>query len=113
MGRPPEGYRLDSLAATLDASDRARVVPGNPGSSELVRRIRGVSRPRMPFDGPPWLADEEMRLIEQWIAQGARDSEGRGAPVPAGARVRFRGAEEIRGVVQPDGNISVTRQRRR
>jgi hypothetical protein len=67
----------------------------------------------MPFDGPPWLADEEMRLIEQWIAQGARDSEGRAAPVPAGARVRFRGAEEIRGVVQPDGNISVTRQRRR
>ena len=113
MGRPPEGYRLDSLAATLDASDRARVVPGNPGSSELVRRIRGVSRPRMPFDGPPWLGDEEMRLIEQWIAQGARDAEGRAAPVPAGARVRFRGVDEIRGVVQSDGNISVTRQRRR
>ena len=48
----------------------------------------------MPFDGPPWLADEEMLLIEQWIAQGARDSEGRATPVPAGARVRFRGAEE-------------------
>jgi mono/diheme cytochrome c family protein len=113
MGRPPEGYRLDTLQQTLDASDRARVVPGNPGSSELVRRIRGVSRPRMPFDGPPWLGDEEMRLIEQWIAQGARDAEGRPAAVPAGARVRFRGAEEIRGLVQPDGNISVTRQRRR
>jgi mono/diheme cytochrome c family protein len=113
MGAAPEGYRLDSLAATLDASDRARVVPGNPGSSELVRRIRGVSRPRMPFDGPPYLGDEEMRLIEQWIAQGGRDGEGRAAPVPAGARVRFRGAEEVRGVVQADGNISVTRQRRR
>jgi hypothetical protein len=111
MGRPPEGYRLDSLQATLDASDRARIVPGNPGSSELVRRIRGVSRPRMPFDGPPWLTDEEMLLIEQWIAQGARDGEGRATPVPAGARVRFRGAEEVRGVVQPDGSIKVMRQR--
>jgi len=113
MGRPPEGYRLDSLAATLDASDRARVVPGNPGSSELVRRIRGVSRPRMPFDGPPWLRDEDMRLIEQWIAQGARDTEGRAAPVPAGARVRFRGAEEVRGVLAADGSVLVQRVRRR
>jgi mono/diheme cytochrome c family protein len=113
MGRPPEGYRLDSLQATLDASDRARVVPGNPGSSELVRRIRGVSRPRMPFDGPPWLDDEDMRLIEQWIAQGARDAEGRAAPVPAGARVRFRGADEVRGVLAPDGSVRVERVRRR
>jgi uncharacterized membrane protein len=113
MGPPPEGYRLDSLPATLDASDRARVVPGNPGSSELVRRIRGVSRPRMPFDGPPYLGDEEMRLIEQWIAQGARDGEGRAAPVPIGARVRFRGAEEVRGVLAPDGSVRVERVRRR
>ena len=113
MGRPPEGYRLDSLQVTLDASDRARVVPGNPGSSELVRRIRGVSRPRMPFDGPPWLDDEDMRLIEQWIAQGARDAEGRAAPVPAGARVRFRGADEVRGVLAPDGSVRVERVRRR
>ena len=113
MGRPPEGYRLDSLQHTLDASDRARVVPGNPSASELVRRIRGESRPRMPFDGPPYLDDAQVRLVEQWIAQGARDAQGRPSPVPAGARVRFRGAEEIRGVVQPDGGIGVTRQRRR
>lgn len=111
--RVPEGYRLDTLARTLDASERARVVPGNPADSELVRRIRGESAPRMPFDGPPYLGDAEIRLIEQWIAQGARDAEGRTAPVPAGARVRFRGAEEVRGVVQPDGSISVTRSRRR
>ena len=111
--RVPEGFRLDTLERTLDASDRARVVPGNPSGSELVRRIRGESRPRMPFDGPPYLRDDEIRLIEQWIAQGARDAEGRAAPVPTGARVRFRGAEEVRGVVQPDGGISVTRSRRR
>lgn len=113
MGRPPEGYRLDSLQHTLDASDRARVVPGNPSASELLRRIRGESRPRMPFDGPPYLDDTQIRLVEQWIAQGARDAQGKPSPVPAGARVRFRGAEEIRGVVQPDADIRVTRQRRR
>lgn len=111
--RVPEGYRLDTLQRTLDASDRARVVPGNPSGSELVRRIRGESRPRMPFDGPPYLRDDEIRLIEQWIAQGARDAEGRSAPIPTGARVRFRGAGEVRGVVQPDGSITVTRARNR
>jgi mono/diheme cytochrome c family protein len=113
LGRVPEGYRLDSLQATLDPSDRVRVVPGNPSASELLRRIRGESRPRMPFDGPPYLDDAQIRLVEQWIAQGARDAQGKPSPVPAGARVRFRGAEEIRGVVQPDGSIRVTRQRRR
>jgi mono/diheme cytochrome c family protein len=113
MGKPPEGYRLDSFQATLDASDRVRVVPGNPAASELVRRIRGESRPRMPFDGPPYLSDGEIRLVEQWIGQGARDAEGRPSPIPIGARVRFRGAEEVRGVVQPDGNISITRVRGR
>ncbi|HEX6362875.1 MAG TPA: c-type cytochrome domain-containing protein [Albitalea sp.] len=113
MGRAPEGYRLDNFRATLDASDRARVVPGNPEASELVRRIRGTSSPRMPFDGPPYLDAGQIRLIEQWIAQGARDADGNPSPVPAGARVRFRGAEELRGVVQPDGSIRVTRLRRR
>jgi mono/diheme cytochrome c family protein len=113
MGRPPEGYRLDSLQHTLDASDRARVVPGNPAASELLRRIRGESRPRMPFDGPPFLDDAQVRLVEQWIAQGARDAQGKPSPVPAGTRVRFRGAEEIRGVIQPDGSVQVQRIRRR
>jgi mono/diheme cytochrome c family protein len=113
MGRPPEGYRLDSLQATLDASDRARVVPGNPDASELVRRIRGQSLPRMPFDGPPYLNESEIKLIERWIARGAPDAAGRVASVPVGARVRFRGAEEVRGIVNPDGSIRITRQRPR
>ena len=51
------------------------VVPGKPGESEIVRRIKGKSTPRMPKNGPPWLSDQETRLIEQWIAGGA--SEGK------------------------------------
>ena len=94
MGRPPEGYRLTSHAATVAAGDRVRVIPGNAAASELVRRIRGQSRPRMPFDGPPYLDEEEIRLIEDWITQGARDSEGEKAPIPVGARVRLHGRLE-------------------
>ena len=96
MGRAPEGFRLTSYAETLSASDRVRVIPGNAAASELVRRIRGQSRPRMPFDGPPYLDDDEIRLVEEWIAQGARNAAGEPASIPVGARVRLHGVLESR-----------------
>ncbi|MCB1887361.1 MAG: hypothetical protein KDH20_07130 [Rhodocyclaceae bacterium] len=142
MGAPPEGYRLSAWASTVSAADRVRVVPGQPLASELLRRIRGLSRPRMPFDGPPWLDDAEVDLIEAWIRDGARDAAGEPAPVPVGARVRFEGQltgqwtvdgqplsvsagtridkrprigdrVEVRARVAPDGALDVTRLRRR
>ena len=67
------------------------VVPGVPGASELVRRITGQSRPRMPLDGPPYLSEEEIRLLRDWVAQGAVDVDGNRAAVPAGAEVRLQG----------------------
>lgn len=91
MGPTPEGFRLTSYESTLTASDRARIVPGNANASELVRRIRGQARPRMPFDGPPYLNREETQLIEDWIAQGAANAEGTASPLPAGAAVRLHG----------------------
>ncbi len=91
MGAAPEGYLLSSYAATLASGERARVVPGNPAASELVRRIRGQARPRMPYDGPPYLTDAEVDLIVAWIEQGARDAAGRPAPLPAGAKLRLHG----------------------
>lgn len=91
LGAPPEGLILASDDAALDARDRARIVPGNADASELMRRIRGQARPRMPFDGPPWLSEEEMTLIERWIDAGARNAEGQPADIPAGAKVRLHG----------------------
>lgn len=91
MGPAPEGYRLTSYESILSRADRVRVVPGNPHASELVRRIRGQALPRMPFDGPPYLSDDEIRLIEDWVAQGARDANGKPAPSPAGATIRLHG----------------------
>jgi uncharacterized membrane protein len=91
MGPAPEGYLLTGYEQALDAADRARIVPGNPGASELLRRIRGQARPRMPFDGPPYLTEAEIRLISDWIAQGARDAKGSPAELPVGAEVRLHG----------------------
>jgi hypothetical protein len=142
MGPAPEGYRLTSYAQTLSEADRVRVVPGNPAASELVRRIRGQARPQMPFDGPPFLDPSEITLIEEWIAQGARDSTGKPAAAPTGARVRLHGTlrerwrlddlsltvtsgtridkaprpgdyVEVRGNVRADGTLGVERIRRR
>lgn len=90
LGRAPEGYRLTSYRATLASHDRVRVVPGRPEASELIRRIRGQARPRMPLNGP-YLSDEEIQLIEAWVAQGARNAEGRAAVIPEGGAVRLHG----------------------
>ncbi|BAN47474.1 c-type cytochrome domain-containing protein [Metapseudomonas resinovorans] len=91
MGSAPEGLLLNSYAAILDRDERVRVVPGVSGASELVRRIRGQSQPQMPYDGPPFLSDEEIQLIVDWIDQGARDADGQPAPSPVGSRVRLQG----------------------
>jgi len=142
VGPAPEGYRLTSHEATLSTTDRVRVVPGHPDASELVRRIRGQALPRMPFDGPPYLDDDDVELIVEWIRQGARNAKGEPAPVPAGAWVRLHGTlgegwrldglplkltddvrlddlprpgdyVEVRGHVRHDGSITAERIRRR
>lgn len=142
VGGPPEGLRLDSYDHVLAADERVAVVPGNVEMSEIWRRITGLSDPRMPFDGPPWLPDDDIRLIRDWIAQGARNADGTPAPMPVGERVRLRGkvtgeneidgarftvtgetrlddipgiggAAEMRGEVQPDGSVLATRYRGR
>jgi mono/diheme cytochrome c family protein len=96
MGPAPEGYRLTSYQSTVSISDRVRVVPDNSAASELVRRIRGQARPRMPYDGPPYLSESEIGLIEEWIRQGARSAEGNAAVFPAGASLRLHGTLNAR-----------------
>jgi len=105
QGPAPEDYRLTSYESTLASTDRARVVPGNPGASELLRRVRGQSRPRMPLDGPPYLSAAEIKLIEDWISQGAANAEGVVSPLPVGAKVRLHGT--LDSARQMDGLVLV------
>ncbi len=64
----PLDLRLDSLEHILKGSKNGPVVAaGSPKDSELVRRITGLSQPRMPMTGPPFLADQEIALIESWV----------------------------------------------
>lgn len=65
-----KGLRLDTLEATIAGSaDGAVLVPGDADASELVRRLRGESLPRMPFLSYP-LSEDEIALIIQWVNVG-------------------------------------------
>jgi hypothetical protein len=71
---PRAGLNLESYARLLKGGKSGPVViPGEPGKSELLRRLKGLSEPRMPYTGPPWLTDEETGTIEAWIAAGATE----------------------------------------
>lgn len=52
-------------------SGNAAIIPGKPGASEVVKRIRHHDpEMRMPLEEDP-LSEEEIQLIEKWISQGA------------------------------------------
>ena len=73
------GLRLDraetAFAELPESPGRYAVVPGNPGSSELIRRIGAASADeRMP---PPEshkdaLSTQEVAILERWVADGAQ-----------------------------------------
>lgn len=67
------GLRLDSRGAALKSgkSGRLAVVPGEPESSEMLRRVTSTDPDEvMPTKGPP-LTPEEVEVLRQWVAQGA------------------------------------------
>ena len=71
---PEEGLSLTSYEGVMAGSVHGPVViPGDPINSELVKRIKGISTPRMPFGGPP-LSETQIHTIEMWVAQGAKDN---------------------------------------
>lgn len=69
------GLRLDSYALALAGSqDGPVLLPGDPEQSELIRRLKGLSTPRMPFLGSP-LSEEEIALFVRWVAAGMPEGE--------------------------------------
>jgi len=72
---PPRGLNLESYEGLIAGGTyRAVIEAGLPADSPLVKRITGESTPRMPFDGPPFLDDEQIALIIAWIEAGAPDN---------------------------------------
>lgn len=79
----PIGFELAGLDLSSYSGLRAGgansgatiVVPGQPCDSLIVVKL-SEGPPfgaRMPQDGPPYLSDEELQLVKDWIAEGAID----------------------------------------
>lgn len=64
------GLYLDSYDHLIGGSGSGSIViPGDPKASELVRRIQGISQPRMPPGGSP-LPASDIDNIVTWITEG-------------------------------------------
>ena len=67
--------RLDSYELLMrGGEDGPVVVPGNPGKSDIIRRLTlpASDDDSMPSDGDKPLTPEETQMIAQWIAAGAK-----------------------------------------
>jgi mono/diheme cytochrome c family protein len=62
-------FRADALA--INKSGKPAIVPGDPGKSEMIRRLT-LKDPeeRMPYKHDP-LSDKEITILRNWIKQGA------------------------------------------
>jgi hypothetical protein len=79
LGKSTSGLDLSSYAALRRGginSGSELIVPHDPCNSILVQKI-GETPPfgaRMPLNGPPHYAPEEVQLVHDWIAEGAEDN---------------------------------------
>ena len=76
-GRKPKKHplRLDRETFAFEPRDDGKpvIIKGDPGASELVRRIRAKDDDRMPpASQEKSLKPEQIALIEKWIEQGAK-----------------------------------------
>jgi hypothetical protein len=65
---------LGKLREGGGTSGKNIVVPGDPGKSAIIQKLKGTYPfgTRMPKSGPPFWSDDEIAIVEQWIAEGAQ-----------------------------------------
>lgn len=74
------GQSYDQLVgiASSQQSDVMRVLAGAPDDSYLIQKIRGdagITGAQMPRNGPPFLSNEQVAIIVDWVASGAPPSQ--------------------------------------
>jgi hypothetical protein len=84
-GSPSAGMNLEAgnayenlvNKASSEKSGAIRVIPGDAENSYLVQKLRGdagIVGLRMPRNGPPYLTDDQINLVKQWIQDGAKNN---------------------------------------
>ena len=80
------GLHLDSAAGALAGSNSGRVIiPGSSKTSLLVQRISDTTGNQMPPSD--MLTKEQIKLISDWVDQGAKADASAGPAAPAVTRV--------------------------
>lgn len=79
IGVQMSGLDLSSFAAARRGGSNTSanaIVPGRPCGSMLYLKVTEAPPfgGRMPRNGPPFLSDAQIRLIHDWIAEGANDN---------------------------------------
>jgi hypothetical protein len=79
VGWQMSGLDLSSHSAALRGGTNTAstaVIPGRPCDSVLFLKVTPTPPlgARMPRNGPPFLSDAQIRLIHDWISEGARDN---------------------------------------
>ena len=78
LSTPALFYEYVVRRPALEKADRLRVAPGDPDASFLIDKLRNRDvGTRMPLGAEP-LAEEEIALVERWIADGALRRPGAG-----------------------------------
>ena len=105
----------DRESALKGSGKGAALVPGDPEKSPMYRHVAGLDKPQMPMDGQ--LKPEEVAVLRDWIAQGAKWEGTLGASaaatqdlkkletwtVPAGARDQWAFRKPVRPAVPANG----------
>ena len=70
----PDGAYKETLLIEHNAlvKENGSVVPGNPETSRLYKRLLGEGGPLMPLGGPP-LPNPQIETVKNWILAGAPD----------------------------------------
>jgi hypothetical protein len=71
---PDVAYSNMVNAPVREKAGAIRVIPGDPDNSYLLQKIEGAASivgRRMPFNGPPYLTDGQIKIIRRWIQIGA------------------------------------------
>jgi hypothetical protein len=83
-GTTPIGFEVSGL--DLTSYDTLRlggvrsgmqiVVPGQPCQSVILQKVSDGPPygSRMPLDGPPYLGDDDLEVLSDWIFEGANDN---------------------------------------
>jgi hypothetical protein len=68
---PAVAMRVSKLRLDSEQGAKTVIVPGDPDRSEMVRRIMSDKNRMPPLSAGPGLTDAQIRLIREWIREGA------------------------------------------